>query len=89
MTRAAEFCYIAERVEGVYLMAIWPEDGLIEWTPSTDLALRCTTAGRSQVQEAMIRAKEIAGAHPAAYSVGFRKVLVAIFTSSHPRGRPR
>lgn len=75
MTRAAEFCYIAERAEGVYLMALCPSAKAIEWTPDMEMALRMTPGGRSQVQMLMAAIKEARGEHPAAYSFGFRKVL--------------
>ncbi len=59
MTRAAEFCYIAEHGAGMLLMALDPRP---RWTNDTDMALRITAAGRAIIQKAVP-------------GIGFRKVL--------------
>lgn len=62
MTRAAEFCYIAEMRDGRLVQAIaGPLD--IIWTKDPDMALRVSAAGHAPIK-AVIN------------SVGFRKILV-------------
>ena len=65
MTRASEFCYIAERRDGVYLLAMMPlAPGLpCLWTDKPDDAMRHTFEGIRKLQGSM-------GA-----TIGFRKVL--------------
>lgn len=65
MTRASEFCYIAERRDGVMLLAMKPlEPGMpCLWTNKPDEAMRHTLDGIRKLQASM-------GA-----AIGFRKVL--------------
>ncbi len=61
MTRAAEFCYIAEMRDGRFVQAIaGPLD--IIWTKNPEMALRVSAAGQAAIK-AVIN------------SVGFRKIL--------------
>lgn len=61
MTRAAEFCYIAEMRDGRLVQAIaGPLD--IVWTQNPEMALRISATGRANIQ-AVIN------------SIGFRKIL--------------
>lgn len=73
MTRAAEFCYIAERKDGAFLLGGWPTGyeydartkgcpGSDHWTKDPEMALRITADGRTIFAAAMPE-------------VGFRKIL--------------
>lgn len=64
MTRAAEFCYIAERPDGALLMAVDRISRNAVWTANPELALRITFDGRAAIAQ-------IFGA-----PLGFRKILV-------------
>lgn len=59
MTRAAEFCYLAEMQNGLILMGLNPAPC---WTRDPEEALRVTAAGRAIIQKAVP-------------GIGFRKVL--------------
>ncbi len=64
MTRAAEFCYIAERKDGTFLQAIKLEPGLPAlWTADPEEAIRYTFEGVKSMQRLM------------GGQVGFRKIL--------------
>lgn len=78
MTRASEFCYIAETRDGQMLMAIGPfVNNLIvnrgggrhgypaHWTKNPELALRITETGKAEI------VSHLAMSAP----IGFRKVL--------------
>lgn len=64
MTRAPEFCWIAEQADGKNVRAIY-SDRRMEFTTDPEMALRITTEGR----------KTVVAAHPTG-AIGFRKVLV-------------
>lgn len=65
MTRAAEFCYIAERADGTMLMALKPlEPGMPAlWTRDPEQAVRHTFDGIRALQKRM------------GSTIGFRKIL--------------
>lgn len=60
MTRAAEFCYLAERRDGVFLVGM--AFGKFHWSSDPDGALRVTDGGRDPIARAIP-------------NLGFRKVL--------------
>ena len=66
VTRAAEFCYIAERADGEMLLALKPLDPGMPalWTRDPEEAVRHTFDGIRMLQKRL-------GA-----TVGFRKILV-------------
>lgn len=65
MTRAAEFCYIAEREDYVFLLAVGHASRAF-WTEDQDLALRITEKGKAAIaQIGQINGRPL----------GFRKIL--------------
>lgn len=66
MTRASEFCYIAERADGAYLMGIG-HAAQTYWTRDENLALRIADRARG----AIAQAAQISTPR----GIGFRKVI--------------
>lgn len=77
MTRAAEFCYIAERqADKSFLQAIKDNGrGIVRtlWTTDAEMALRISAAGRAGIVNAITSAHS--EEEPMSMVVGFRKVL--------------
>lgn len=67
MSRAAEFCWIAEHKHGLFLMAYSPTSPVVHWTDDPETAIRITSDGRKSVGAHLLKA--MFG------TVGFRKVL--------------
>lgn len=67
VTRAAEFCYIAERADGAYLMAIIPAGERVCYTEDPELALRISEPARKGVAHTV----QLFGFG----AIGFRKIL--------------
>lgn len=65
MTRATEFCYIAERGDGAMLMAVNIVTGDLGWTRDPEMAIRSTIDGIAKLTGFTVDGKRI----------GFRKVL--------------
>ena len=65
MTRAAEFCYIAERADGAFLSTVNVTTGDLGFTRDPEMAIRSTVDGCQKFSGFIVAGKR----------VGFRKVL--------------